>query len=150
MILVLLVIIMVLATVGISIWMQFRSESLKPITLGWKMLWFSGIMFVPGGILWLTRWKPSLGPYMVGERYPFGTDLQSWEVSMGFAFIGFGVLFAGVSILAYKAKNKWAWIALLLSWALIMLPHALIAISFMIDDPSLGNLGVSKYAIPFA
>ena len=88
--------------------------------------------------------------YMVGERYPFGTDLQSWEVSMGFAFIGFGVLFAGASILAYKAKNKWAWIALLLSWALIMLPHALIAISFMIDDPSLGNLGVSKYAIPFA
>lgn len=50
MILVLLVIIIVLATVGISIWMQSRSESLKPVTLGWKLLWFSGIMFVPGGI----------------------------------------------------------------------------------------------------
>ena len=150
MVLVVLVILALLLVVGISLTMQLRSASFRAVTLGWKLLWLSGLLFVPGGLLWLTRWDPSSGPYMVGERYPFGTDLQSWEISMGFAFVAFGILFAGASILAFKSQSRWVWAALLLSWILIMLPHGVIAISFAIDDPSLGNLGASRFAIPFS
>jgi hypothetical protein len=150
MVLVVLVIIVVLLAVGIWLIMQLRSVSLKSLTLGWRLLWLSGLLFVPGGILWLTRWEPSWGPYAVGERYPFGSDVQAWEVSMGFAFVAFGILFSGATILACKARSRWAWTALLLSWVLLMLPHAVIVLAFIIDDSSLGNLGASKFAIPFA
>lgn len=69
---------------------------------------------------------------------------------MGFGFGAFGVSFAGASILVCKARSKWAWMALLLSWVLIMLPHTVIGLAFFIDDPSFGNLGSSKFTLPFA
>jgi len=31
-----------------------------------------------------------------------------------------------------------------------MFPHAFIGITFIIDDPSLANLGVSAFVLPFA
>lgn len=108
------------------------------------------MLFIPGGLVWILKWKPSVGPYMVGERYPFGNYIEAWEVSMGFAFLAFGILFSGAVVLVSQLKQRWAWNGLLLSWLLLMFPHAAIAIALMINDPSLSNLGVSKYGIPFA
>jgi len=69
---------------------------------------------------------------------------------MGFAFVAFGLLFAETSILVHKSKNRLSWMGLLISWALLMFPHALIGITFVLDDPSTTNLGISAYALPFA
>jgi len=140
----------ILLAIGGWIGMSRKSQALGSLTLGWKLLCLSGLMFVPGGIIWILQWRPSSGPYMVGEKYPFGGYVEAWQVSMGFAFVAFGVLFAGASILASQVKNKWSWTTLLMSWVLLMFPHALIGITFILDDPSLAILGVSASVLPFA
>jgi hypothetical protein len=116
---------------------------------GWFLLFLSGLLFVPGGFAWLIRWIPTPGPYMVGEIYPFGGHIEAWQVSMGFAFVAFGMIFSGLSVLACKLKNKWTWLLLLTGWILLMFPHILIGITFILDDITLSNLGVAAYAVPF-
>mgnify|MGYP001072359664 CR=1 FL=1 len=90
----------ILTAIGGGVRINSDSKAFRPLALGWKLLCLSGIMFVLGGIVWILQWKPSTGPYLVGENYPFGGYVEAWQVSMGFAFVAFGVLFAGACILA--------------------------------------------------
>lgn len=132
-------------------WLIIRSkeEKSKFVNIGWKLLFISGLLFVPGGIAWLIRWVPTPGPYMVGQIYPYGGHVEAWQVSMGFAFAAFGILFSGFAVSAQNNKKVWSWVLLLVSWGLLMFPHIWIGVTFMIDDPTLANLGVSAYMIPF-
>lgn len=147
---VILAIVVTSLVIGSWVIIRFKSNTFRSVTLGWKLLWLSGLMFVPRGMIWIMKWQPLSGPYMVGERYPFGNYVNAWEVSMGFAFVAFGVLFAEASILVCKSKNRLSWVGLLISWVLLMFPHALIGVTFVLDDPSLASFGISVYAIPFA
>jgi len=122
----------------------------KRLPLGWKLLFLAGLLFIPGGLVWILQWQPTPGPYMVGERYPFGGYVEAWEVSMGFGFAAFGMLFAGASQAASKWRSRRLWIVMLISFALLMFPHGLIGVVFVLDDPTLGNLGVSAIALPFS
>ncbi len=127
--------------VGSWVIMRYKSDAFESMTPSWKLLWISGLLFVPGGAIWTMKWQPSLGPYMVGEKYPFGSHVNTWEVSMGFGFVAFGVLFAEASIPASKSKNRLSWVGLLISWVLLMFPHALVGVTFVLDDPSLAVWG---------
>jgi len=122
----------------------------RTLSLGWKLLFLAGLMFIPGGMVWILKWQPTPGPYLVGECYPFGGYVEAWEVSMGFGFAAFGVLFASVSLAAGKLRSSRLWIAMLISFILLMFPHGLIGITFILDDPTLSNLGVSAIALPFS
>jgi hypothetical protein len=67
---------------------------LKCVFTGWNPLAFSGFGYVPGCVLLIVfTWKPKLGPYAIGERNPYGGYLEAWQVSPGFAFLAFGILF---------------------------------------------------------
>lgn len=125
-------------------------KRISSLPSGWRLLWLSGVLFVPGGLVWLLKWQPTLGPYMVGQSYPFGDHVQAWEVSMGFAFVAFGVVFSAATVLAARIRERWALHGLLLGWFLLMFPHMLIGLTFFLDDPSLLNMGVARYAIPFS
>jgi hypothetical protein len=107
-------------------------------------------MFVPGGLVWIAKWRPSPPPYFVLRNYPFGDYAESWQVAMGFAFVAFGLLFAAASGVAGRTKSRSMWVAMLVSWLLLMFPHAFIGVTFAIEDPSLKSLGISAYVIPFA
>jgi len=131
------------------IWHCWRARRLSRMGLGWKLLWLAGVQFVPGGVLWLLQWHPRPGPYAVGETYPFGDYVDAWEVSMGFAFVAFGLLFAEAAVLAAGKRSAASWLTLLATWALLMFPHGLITLMFALDDPSLASLGVSAYGLPF-
>ncbi|MDI7277409.1 MAG: hypothetical protein QME94_15635, partial [Anaerolineae bacterium] len=87
---------------------------------GRNLLTFAGAGFVPGGVaLLLLSWRPTPGPYRVGQRYPYGGYLEAWQVSMGFAFVAFGLLFvAGVWMLG-RTGSRWLWGALLASYLLV-------------------------------
>lgn len=104
----------------------FRESS-----LGWRLLAVSGISLAITGINFILRfWHPTAGPYRANEIYPYGTHLQTWAVSFGFAWLAFGLLFTGLSLLGSKSSSRDAWLLLLGSWFLCWLPHGLIGVAF--------------------
>ena len=53
-----------------------RSPFLR--NLGWWIIAIGGGSYLPAGILLIAlAWQPTPGPYLVGERYPFGSDMSA-------------------------------------------------------------------------
>ena len=127
-----------------------RPTLLSRLFTGWNLLAFCGFGYIPGGLLLLMlTWKPTPGPYIIGERYPYGSYLEAWQVSLGFAFVAFGLLFGVASSVGTRARSKWFWFALLASFVLMWSPHIWLGIVCIIEDPSLRILGVwKKYLLP--
>jgi len=121
---------------------------LNRVFTGWNLLAFSGFSYVAGGaLLVVLTWKPKPGPYSIGERYPYGGYLEAWQVSLGFAFLAFGILFGIGSLIGSKVRNKYLWSGLLASFVFMWFPHLLLGIALVLDDPSLSSLGVWKKSI---
>ena len=114
----------------------------KEVLRGWYLLAFVGFGYVPGGALlaWLT-WRPTPGPYAVGERYPYGGYVEAWQVSLAFAFLAFGVLFVTAALVATRSPNRFLWYAMLASFALMWFPHFWLGVAFVFSDPSMESLG---------
>ncbi len=99
--------------------------------LGWRLLSASGIPLGITGINFILRfWHPTAGPYRANELYPYGTHLQTWAVSFGFAWLAFGVLFAGLALLGATDSRRTVWLTLLASWFICWLPHGIIGVAF--------------------
>lgn len=129
---------------------QIKRNVFKRIFSGWNLLLFAGAGFIPGGILMiLLTWHPKPGPYKIGERYPYGNYLQVWQVSMGFAFLAFGVLYVGAILARRKLKSRTLWFALLLSYVLFWFPHFWIGVKFFFYEFSLSNIGLWAKYYPF-
>lgn len=113
----------------------------KPLLSGQNLLSIAGLGFIPAGIiLILLSWHPTPGPYRVGGRYPYGGSLEAWQVSMGFAFVAFGVLFVAGIAAAVRLKSRRLWGAMLAAYVLVWFPHAFLGAAFFLDDPSLAAL----------
>lgn len=127
-----------------------QSGILNRVFTGWNLLAFSGFAYVLGGVLLVVlTWKPKPGPYAIGERYPYGGYLEAWQVSLGFAFLAFGILFGVGSLIGSKVRNKYLWLGLLASFVLMWFPHLFIGVAHVFEDPSLSNLGVwTKFTVP--
>lgn len=126
-----------------------RPTLLNRLLTGWNLLAFCGFGYVPGGLLLVIwTWKPTSGPYVIGERYPYGGYLEAWQVSVGFAFLAFGLLFAVTSLVGSRTRSKWLWFALLTSFVLMWFPHLWMGILFIIEDPSLSILGDWTKSLP--
>jgi hypothetical protein len=83
------------------------------------------------GINFILRfWAPTAGPYRANELYPHGNHWQAWAVSFGFAWLAFGLLFAGLALLGARDSTRLVWGILLASWVLCWLPHGLIGVAF--------------------
>ncbi len=123
---------------------------IKSVFSGRNLLTFAGAGFVPAGmVLILLSWRATPGPYLVGERYPYGGYLESWQVATGFAFVAFGVLFvAGVQALA-RHGGRGLWWALLASYLAMWFPHAFMGVAFVAYDPTLATLRSWVVALPF-
>lgn len=96
----------------------------------WRLLSVSGIILGIFGIIWVLRaWEPTAAPYRVAERYPFGSHLQAWQVSFGFTWLAFGVLFFCLALLVSRGPTVVGWLTLLVSWMVCMLPHVIVALA---------------------
>ena len=99
--------------------------------LGWRLLSASGIPLALTGVNFILRfWHPTAGPYRANELYPYGSHLQTWAVSFGFAWLAFGVLFAGLALLGAQDSRPTVWLTLLVSWFICWLPHGIIGVAF--------------------
>jgi hypothetical protein len=108
---------------------------------GWGLLAFAGFGYVPSGVLLaILSWKPTPGPYAVGQLYPYGGYANAWQVTAGFAFAAFGLLFVGVVIGAARLRSRTLWWLALGGFALMWFPHAFMGIAFFYYDPSLSGL----------
>ena len=100
---------------------------------GWQVLPVAGIFYALVGLPFLLAGEPTAGPYREGERYPFGTELQAWQVTVGVDWLAFGLLFAAAAVAARRAPNRWLRAATLVSGALIWLPHLVIGVALALD-----------------
>ncbi len=100
-------------------------------TLGWRLLAWSGITLSLGGFGFVVRfWKPTEGPYLANEIYPYGSHLNAWAVSFGFTWLAFGLLFFGLATLGARESKLTVWVILLAAWMLCWLPHGVIGVAF--------------------
>ncbi len=100
---------------------------------GWRLLPFAGILYALVGLPFLLTGEPTGGPYREGERYPFGTELQAWQVTVGVDWLAFALLFAVAAAVARQLPSRSLRVALIVSGALIWLPHLVIGLAFAID-----------------
>lgn len=100
-------------------------------TLGWRLLGWSGIALSLGGVGFILRfWKPTEGPYLANQVYPYGGHLNAWAVSFGFTWLAFGLLFFGLATLGAREARVTVWLTLLAVWMLCWLPHGVIGVAF--------------------
>jgi len=127
-----------------------KSTTPARLGLGTLLLLMAGLGYVPGGILLIVAsWKPTAGPYLIGQQYPYGGPLETWQVSAGFAFAAFGVVFAGLCYAQSRRGSRLLWALLLLGFVLMWVPHSWIGIAFLMEDPTAVNLGAWRGYIPF-
>ena len=125
-----------LTTIGIALLVFLASlfwlrSAYQASTVGWRLLAWSGITLSLGGLGFIVRfWKPTDGPYLANEIYPYGSHLNAWAVSFGFAWMAFGLLFFGLATLGARDARLTAWITLFATWALCWLPHGVIGVAF--------------------
>lgn len=117
---------------------------------GWWLLIFAGFGYIPGGVLLvLMTWQATPGPYEIGRLYPYGSELNAWQVTNGFAFLAYGLLFCAIVGGAAKFKSRLLWAAALVSFVIMWFPHAIIGISFFVYDPTLISLEMWIIVLPF-
>ncbi len=97
---------------------------------GWRLLPWVSILYALVGLPFLLAGEPTAGPYREGERYPFGTELQAWQVTVGVDWLAFALLFAAAAMVARTVPSRSLRAALIVSGALIWLPHLVIGLAF--------------------
>jgi len=103
----------------------------RTVSFGWRLLSASSIPLGLAGLIFIIRfWQPTAGPYRANELYPFGNHLHAWAVSFGFAWLAFGLLFAGLTLLGSQKASRVVWATLLASWFICWLPHGVIGVAF--------------------
>jgi hypothetical protein len=104
--------------IGLLVWYGLRS-ALRAASWGWRWLSLSSLPLSLTGINFILRfWAPTAGPYRANELYPYGNHWQAWAVSFGFAWLAFGLLFAGLALLGARDSTRLVWGILLASWVL--------------------------------
>lgn len=123
-------------TIGITLLIVLAAlvclrSAYRTSTLGWRLLAWSGITLALGGLGFVVRfWKPTEGPYLANELYPYGSHLNAWAVSFGFTWIAFGLLFSGLATLGARDMRFTVWVTLFATWVLCWLPHGVIGVAF--------------------
>lgn len=119
--------------------------------LGWKLLAWSGFWFIPSGIvLGVMAWKPTGGPYAIGETYPYGSVTDAWQVSLAFSWIAFGILYVGLALAGERLKSRPLWFFLLGSTFLTLFPHVWLGLMLFLDDPTFAGFGPWLISLPFS
>lgn len=104
----------------------FRSASLN-----WRLLGASGIPLSVLGVNFILRfWRPTAGPYLANELYPYGDAVHAWAVSFGLTWLAFGLLFTVLALSGSRNASRVVWSALLATWLICWLPHGIIGLAF--------------------
>jgi len=84
------------------------------------------------GLFFAASMDPTSGPYAVDERYPFGSALRTWQVTVGFDWIAYAILFGAAGSAVRRARSRPLWVALGVSFAILWVPHLAIGVAFLV------------------
>lgn len=66
------------------------------------------------------------------ERYPFGSALRTWQVTVGFDWVAYAILLGAVGFVARRARSRPLWAAVGVSFAILWFPHVAIGVAFLV------------------
>ncbi len=99
---------------------------------GWRC--FIAATAVTGiiGLFFAASMDPTGGPYAVDQRYPFGSALRTWQVTVGFDWVAYAILFGAAGALARRTRSGSLWTALGVSFVVLWFPHVAIGMAFLL------------------
>ena len=100
---------------------------------GWRAFVAATAVTALIGLFFAASMNPTSGPYAVDERYPFGSALRTWQVTVGFDWIAYAILFGAVGSVARRAGSRPLWIATGVSFVILWFPHVAIGIAFLMS-----------------
>lgn len=102
---------------------------------GWRAFVAATAVTAVIGLFFAASMDPTSGPYAVDERYPFGSALRTWQVTVGFDWIAYAILFGAAGSVARRVRSRPLWVALGVSFAILWLPHVAIGVAFLVTGP---------------
>ena len=88
------------------------------------------------GLLLIASMDPTSGPYVAGDRYPFGDEQRTYQVTVGFDWLAYAILFAAAAAAVRGMRGRGLVAAIAVSFAVLWLPHALIAVAMLVNGAS--------------
>lgn len=99
---------------------------------GWRAFLAATAVTAIIGWFFAASMDPTSGPYVMDERYPFGSALRTWQVTVGFDWIAYAILFGAAGSLARRARDRRLWVALGVSFAILWFPHVAIGVALAV------------------
>ena len=99
----------------------------------WRAASLASLFFLLVGFVFAATMRPTPGPYEVDAVYPFGDALRTWQVTVGFDWLAFGILFGAAALMAPRVPSRWFRVAVVASGLLILVPHAVIAAAIVLQ-----------------
>jgi hypothetical protein len=109
----------------------------EPSSIGrrWPGRLFGAAVVVTGiiGLVFAQSMHPTAGPYAMNERYPFGDAERTWQVTVGFDWIAYAILFAVAGVAVRRVGGGRLWALMGLSFAILWFPHLAIGVAMALD-----------------
>lgn len=100
---------------------------------GWRAFVAATVVMAVIGWFFAASMDPTAGPYVMDERYPFGRALRTWQVTVGFDWIAYAILFGVAGSVARRIMDRRLWAAIAVSFAILWFPHVAIGVAFVLD-----------------
>ena len=107
----------------------------RPTIRRWAGRLFGATVVVTGliGLVFAQSMRPTGGPYEMNERYPFGDAERTWQVTVGFDWIAYAILFAVAGVAVRRVGGRKLWALMAVSFAILWFPHIAIGVAVALD-----------------
>jgi len=107
----------------------------RPAIKRWAGRLFGATVAVTGliGLVFAQSMHPTSGPYTMNERYPFGDTERTWQVTVGFDWIAYAILFAVAGVAVRRVGGRKLWALMAVSFAILWFPHLAIGVAMALD-----------------
>jgi hypothetical protein len=111
------------------------TEESRPIVKRWVGRAFWAAVVVTGliGLVFAQSMRPTGGPYEMNERYPFGDAERTWQVTVGFDWIAYAILFAVAGVAVRRVGGRKLRVFMAVSFAILWFPHLAIGVAMALD-----------------
>ncbi len=107
----------------------------RPTIKRWAGRLFGATVVVTGliGLVFAQSMDPTAGPYAINERYPFGDTERTWQVTVGFDWIAYAILFAVAGVAVRRVGGRKLWVLMAVSFAILWFPHLAIGVAMALN-----------------
>ena len=107
----------------------------RPTVKRWAGRLFGATVVITGliGLVFAQSMHPTSGPYTMNERYPFGDTERTWQVTVGFDWIAYAILFAVAGVAVRRVGGRKLRVLMAVSFAILWFPHLAIGVAMALD-----------------